>query len=100
MTEFETIMQANSKPAKTRRKAPMEASERLFLDKVRDVKLSLLSGADTLVVLDTMKSFEEVFLHYTPAMKLYARDKNLFIKTVDQVTAEDLECNIIEMDEE
>lgn len=100
MTEFETIMEANTKPPRTRRKPPMEASESLFLDKVRAVRISLQNGLQTLVVLERDRSFEEVFLHYSPVMKLYARNGKLMIKTVDEVTAEDLESNIIELDKE
>lgn len=78
----------------------MEPAERLFLDKVRDVRVSLQKGLQTLVVIGYERSFNEVFLNYSPVMKLYTRDKKLFIKTLDEVTAEDLECNIIEMDKE
>lgn len=100
MTEFVTIMEANCKPPKTRRKPPMDAKESLFLDKVREVRVSLQKGLQTLVVLEHDRSFDEVFMHYTPVMKLYARNGKLSIKTVDQVTAEDLESTIIEMDKE
>lgn len=100
MTEFETIMEANTKPPRTRRKPPMEAAESLFLDKVRAIRISLQNGLQTLVVLERDRSFEEVFLHYSPVMKLYARNGKLTIKTVDEVTAEDLESNIIELDKE
>lgn len=100
MSDFITILEGNCKPARTRRKPPMEPAERLFLDKVRDVRVSLQKGLQTLVVIGYERSFNEVFLNYSPVMKLYARDKKLFIKTLDEVTAEDLECNIIEMDKE
>lgn len=100
MTEFETILEANSKPPRTRRKPAMEPAESFFLDKVREVRVSLQNGLETLVVIEHKRSFEQVFLHYTPVMKLYARNGKLKIKTVDEVVAEDLECNIIELDKE
>lgn len=100
MTEFETIMEANSKPPRTRRKPLMDATESLFLDKVRDVRVSLQNGLQTVVVLERKRGFDQVFLHYTPVMKLYARNGKLKIKTIDEVTAEDLEYNIIEMDKD
>lgn len=98
MTELEIIFEANNKPARTRRKPPMEPAEALFLDKVRAVRVSLQSNMQTLVVTEGKRAFEEVFLHYTPAMKLYARNGKLKMKTIDEVTAEDLESNIIEID--
>lgn len=100
MTEFETIMEANTKPPRTRRKPPMDAKESLFLDKVRDVRISLQNGLQTLVVLEHKRDFDQVFLHYSPVMKLYARNGKLSIKTVDEVVAEDLESNMIELDKE
>jgi len=100
MTEFETIMEANCKPAKTRRKPPLEASELLFLDKVRDVRMSLRNGLQTLVVVSQHRSFEKVFLNYSEVIKLSAANGKLSIKTVDEVTAEDLDSTIIELDKE
>lgn len=101
MTEFETIMEANTKPARTRRKPPMEPKERLFLDKVRDVRLSLLDGLQTLVVVSHHRAFEDIFVQYTPSMKLYAKKSTLVIKTIDEVTAEDLDSwNFIELDKD
>lgn len=100
MTEFEVIVEANTKPARTKRKPPMDATESLFLDKVREVKQNLLAGHDTLVVLAYHRSFDKIFNHYTPAMKLYARHAKLLVKTLDEMTAEDLECKIVEMDKE
>lgn len=97
-TEFTTIMEANTKPAKTLRKAKPEPEELTFLDKVRDVRLSLMDNMPTLVVVDWMRSFEQIFSNFSPAMKLYSRNGLLSIKTVDMVSAEDLEMNIIEID--
>lgn len=61
MTEFETILEANSKPPRTRRKPAMEPAESLFLDKVREVRVSLQNGLETLVVIEHKRSFEQVF---------------------------------------
>lgn len=100
MTEFETIMEANCKPARTRRKPPMEASESLFLSRVREVRMSLRDGLQTLVVVSHKRPFEKVFLHYSEVMELYAKNGKLSIKTIDEVTAEDLDSHFIELDKE
>ncbi len=78
----------------------MDAKERFFLDKVREVKVHLLQGKSVVVVLDHARDFENVFNHYSSAMRLYSRHGNLSIKTLDEVTAKDLECSIVEMDKE
>lgn len=98
MTEFETILEANCKPPKTKRKAkPLDDKESLFLSKVRNIKHYIYSGHKTLVVVDNMREFHDIFLHYTPTMKLLSKTGLLFVKTLDMVTASDLEMKIVEL---
>lgn len=95
MSDFTTILEANCKAPRTRRRKLIEPEELLFLDKVRQVRISLQNGLQTLVVTEVHQDFEDIFKHYSTVMKIYAKNL-LSIKTVNKVTAEDLDMNIFE----
>lgn len=97
-TELTTILEANTKPAKTLRRPKMDEKDLTFLQKVREVRVSVIKGQKVLVVLDQMRSFDKIFNNYTPAMNLYMKKGLISVKTLDKVTADDLEFNIVEMD--
>lgn len=98
MSDFVTIMEANCKPPRTRRKPLMDDNEVRLLDKAREARIALQKGLRTIVVISYERSFEEVFMHYSPVMKIYAKKGELLIKTIDQVVAEDLESCFVEFD--
>lgn len=62
--------------------------------------MSLRDGLQTLVVVSHHRPFEKVFLHYSEVIRLYAKSGKLSIKTIDEVTAEDLESHFVELDKE
>lgn len=98
MSDFTTVMTGVvNKDKKRLRKPEADEEEVRFLELVRQVKVSVVNGESVLVVTTEGKSFEEVFQHYTPAMKLYDKTGLIFIKTLDKLTTSDLEKNIVEI---
>lgn len=98
MSELLTILEANCRPPKTLRRPKMDEKELTFLQKVREVRVSAIKGEKVVVVLDYMRSFDKIFENYTSSMSLYMKKGLISVKTLDKVTAEDLELNIVEMD--
>lgn len=97
MNDFMTLMNAASNKTKSLRKKKPEAEELLFLDKVREVRVSIIQGYKTLVVTDSQVSFDDTFMQYAPAMHNYSNSGLLSIKTIADVTAEDLDYAIFEL---
>lgn len=97
MSDFTTIMSVVDKPNKRRRKEKPTTEEVLFLDQVRSVRLSVIHGQPVVVVTETERSFEDVFKQYTSVMKLYDKRGLITLKSLDKVTASDLDKNIVEI---
>lgn len=98
MTEFVTIMEAACKPAKTRRKPLMDKEELSFLHLVREARVSVQKGLKTTVVISKELEFDEVFKHYSKVMRIHEKTGLLIIKTIDQISVEDLDGTIVELD--
>ncbi|HBT0444868.1 TPA: hypothetical protein MCM29_005038 [Klebsiella pneumoniae] len=97
MSDFTTIMSVVDKPNKRMRKEKPTTEEVLFLDQVRSVRLSVIHGQPVVVVTETERSFEDVFKQYTSVMKLYDKRGLITLKSLDKVTASDLDKNIVEI---
>lgn len=97
MSEFLTIMSVVDKPHKRLRKPSPTTEDVLFLDLVRSVRVSLIHGEPVVVVTETEKTFEEVFKQYTSVMRLYDKNDLLTLKSIDMVSASDLDKNIVEI---
>ncbi len=97
MSDFTTIMSVVDKPNKCMRKEKPTTEEVLFLDQVRSVRLSVIHGQPVVVVTETERSFEDVFKQYTSVMKLYDKRGLITLKSLDKVTASDLDKNIVEI---
>ena len=97
MSDFTTIMSVVDKPKKRMRKEKPTTEEVLFLDQVRSVRLSVIHGQPVVVVTETERSFEDVFKQYTSVMKLYDKRGLITLKSLDKVTASDLDKNIVEI---
>lgn len=97
MSDFTTIMSVVDKPNKRMRKEKPTTEEVLFLDQVRSVRLSVIHGQPVVVVTETERSFEDVFKQYTRVMKLYDKRGLITLKSLDKVTASDLDKNIVEI---
>lgn len=96
VTEFQIILEANCKPARTKRKKIHDPVELTQLMKVREVWRCIQQGKQCLVVTDSVKTFDEVFDNKAEALRTYGSDSLVIIKTLDKVTAEDLELPIFE----
>ena len=97
MSDFTTIMSVVDKPNKRMCKEKPTTEEVLFLDQVRSVRLSVIHGQPVVVVTETERSFEDVFKQYTSVMKLYDKRGLITLKSLDKVTASDLDKNIVEI---
>lgn len=95
-TETEIILEANSMVPRTKRKKlELDEHQMTLLESTREIYRIVNQGLKVLVVIEVLKSFEEVFKERYVVMELF---KTLIeIKPISSVTAEDLEKLIVEM---
>lgn len=97
MTETEIILEAACKPPRTRRKPLYTEEEISSLMAVREVFRCVQKGESAIVVTEKRKTFEEVFDTRSSVMALFRKRGLITLKTIDEVSAEDLDKNIFEI---
>lgn len=96
MPDFTTILEANCRTARTKRKM-QDDTEIEFLDLIRKAHRYVKDGKETVVVVKKRLGNEVIFGDYSKVMSIYVRKGLLQIKTYDSLQIEDLEKEVVEM---
>lgn len=96
MSDFTTILEANCRTARTKRKM-QDDKEIEFLDLIRKAHRYVKDGKETVFVVKKTCCNEDLFGDYHKVMKSYIKKGLLSVKTYDSVDVEDLEKEIVEL---